>query len=708
MAQERFNAATIVLYNLSGQTEFVVPFEYLARKFVTLTLRGSTKKTLVMGVDYRFVNPTTVSLNITPAAEFNQLEVRRHTSATERLVSFQDGSILRAGELNIATMQSIHVAEEARDLTLYSIGLNEDGNLDAHGRRIVRVADGVLPTDAVTVGQVENIASSGGVNTLREQLASPTGGSIIGFKSRDVASKLADVLSVKDFGAIGDGVTNDQAAIVAALEAAVAGSATLYWPEGVYVTSANLDNIHKVQHSGHARLSRSGSVFIINPRGAEQNVLYVGGADVVDTKNDGLSVATGMRNLHEAFDALVNHGPTLEGNWAVRMSAGTFNLAASSAYLSGITSVNRVVIEGAAPTADGTPTTIVDGGDVSAPYQHGIAAVGVGLKVTIKNIKAIRFSGDGGNGTRGAFLADEGADLFTDNVYAYGSSWFGVYASRGSSLRLKGGHIDRCRNGVVSDMAKMSVGYGSSSIIDGPRITNSTEAGVYWTRESDGHTDYVNFEGNAVAMVVSANSRTDAVGCNFKGNTVAVRTNTGGIFGDNPYTPCTFEGNTTDLDVKAFSGRGSELEKSLSEVVIAVKRTTNSVTGATAASFPLATVPAGRVKGTGKAIRVTMFGAFTEAPAGTQLIVNVGGLRVPLTVVGASTNETFRLDVEMQELGGGWRGSGSLTHGLNKERIGGSSGSLDVNASVPIYIDVVTNAASAAITLYGAKVYMMG
>jgi hypothetical protein len=53
---------------------------------------------------------------------------------------------------------------------------------------------------------------------------------------RTVDSKLKDtVLSVKDFGAVGDGTTNDYAAIQAAVNAAGA-SGTLYFPKGVYST----------------------------------------------------------------------------------------------------------------------------------------------------------------------------------------------------------------------------------------------------------------------------------------------------------------------------------------------------------------------------------------------------------------------------------------------------------------------------------------
>lgn len=59
-----------------------------------------------------------------------------------------------------------------------------------------------------------------------------------GAVSRTVQSKLRDVVSVKDFGAVGDGVTDDTAAIQAAVTFARAQggeSRKLYWPRGTYL-----------------------------------------------------------------------------------------------------------------------------------------------------------------------------------------------------------------------------------------------------------------------------------------------------------------------------------------------------------------------------------------------------------------------------------------------------------------------------------------
>lgn len=151
---------TVMTYPLDGSTvDFSITFEYLARKFVSVTLIGKDRKELVLNQDFRFTTKTQITTTHawSQSDGYTMIEIRRYTSATDRLVDFADGSILRAYDLNIAQIQTLHVAEEARDLTADTISVNNDGNLDARGRRIVNLANAVDDRDAISFGQVKTM-----------------------------------------------------------------------------------------------------------------------------------------------------------------------------------------------------------------------------------------------------------------------------------------------------------------------------------------------------------------------------------------------------------------------------------------------------------------------------------------------------------------------------------------------------------------------
>jgi len=67
-----------------------------------------------------------------------------------------------------------------------------------------------------------------------------------GAQTRTVENKLQEFVSVKDFGAVGDGVADDTAAIQAAINS---GAGTVYFPNGSYKTTATINlggNVHLV------------------------------------------------------------------------------------------------------------------------------------------------------------------------------------------------------------------------------------------------------------------------------------------------------------------------------------------------------------------------------------------------------------------------------------------------------------------------------
>lgn len=133
---------------------FPIAFEYLARRFVRITLVGTARQELQLNVDYRFISKTEIETTVAlPPGEFQTLEVRRVTSATDRLVNFTDGSILRSQDLNISQIQAIHIAEEGRDVAENSL-LTDGFTWDALVRPIRNVGAPTRPGDAANMAHV--------------------------------------------------------------------------------------------------------------------------------------------------------------------------------------------------------------------------------------------------------------------------------------------------------------------------------------------------------------------------------------------------------------------------------------------------------------------------------------------------------------------------------------------------------------------------
>jgi hypothetical protein len=103
-----------------------------------------------------------------------------------------------------------------------------------------------------------------------------------GAQDRNVQQKLQESVSVKDFGAVGDGVTDDTAAIQAAF-LAVGDGGKVYFPEGTYITSSPI----KIGN-GNAR--------------------YICGAGRYKTKiENSSSVIFNLGDANDASDSVVEH-----------------------------------------------------------------------------------------------------------------------------------------------------------------------------------------------------------------------------------------------------------------------------------------------------------------------------------------------------------------------------------------------------------------
>ena len=148
-------ASTIAFYTGDGTTtDFIVPFDYLTKKFVRVS-RGTT---ILTGgdygdtsKDYYFLDKNKVRLKVPPATG-EEVIIRRYTSATDRVVSFKDASVLKANDLDVSSVQTIHIAEEARDVINDALLKDKQGNWDAKDKRITNVGAPVADNDAMTYG----------------------------------------------------------------------------------------------------------------------------------------------------------------------------------------------------------------------------------------------------------------------------------------------------------------------------------------------------------------------------------------------------------------------------------------------------------------------------------------------------------------------------------------------------------------------------
>jgi hypothetical protein len=145
---------------------------------------------------------------------------------------------------NAISGASVLISQDGSPATIYSDnGVTPKANpltTGSNGEYSFYAAGGTyIPTVTTSAGSLVSHAV-----TLfdPEDLAAPTGSALVGFLqagpgavARTMQDKLRDTVSVRDFGAVGDGVTDDTAAIQAAFTyAATLGVKRVYFPAGIY------------------------------------------------------------------------------------------------------------------------------------------------------------------------------------------------------------------------------------------------------------------------------------------------------------------------------------------------------------------------------------------------------------------------------------------------------------------------------------------
>ena len=100
-------------------------------------------------------------VTFSPVPASGTLIVIKRQTSTERLVSWQDASVLKASDMTLAQVQQLHILEEQQDwIKTNSMVTDDENRWNALNHRIINVSDPINDQDAVTKNYVENLGNS--------------------------------------------------------------------------------------------------------------------------------------------------------------------------------------------------------------------------------------------------------------------------------------------------------------------------------------------------------------------------------------------------------------------------------------------------------------------------------------------------------------------------------------------------------------------
>jgi hypothetical protein len=455
---------------------------------------------------------------------------------------------------------------------------------------------------------------------------------------------LLGFLDVADYGASPSATAAaNVTAITAALAAASAAGTGLWWREGAYSTDATLPLLHTVQHRGAGRIVRGSDTFYVQPKNGQTNRLYV--ATTGSATADGLSSSQPMLTAAGLFAAMDNYGPMLNGTWQGIFAAGTY-ITTNASFST--PSRNLVTFRGPDPGNTTATPTVIFSGSAAGASDFGIRSTGIGVQCLWQDLL---FDGYDTSVNNICLLADYGSSLWTHNIHCTNSLGQGIYGEDCPVVRITGGIIDGCKQGILLNACNMvTVGYQHTLVTDGI-VRNCTQNGIEWSRGTNGHCDLVSLTGNAVGIDVMHVSRCHLMTNTFTSNTIAVRARTGGYYLDDGNTYTT---NTENWRNYAGSGESdTDLWSSISERRRAYSTNSVTHTGTVAKTTLLSpyTIPQNffitpSANASTKKIRVCAHGEIVTADA-SVIGVSFDSVTIVEFTAAASANTKYKLEVEI-------------------------------------------------------------
>jgi hypothetical protein len=130
----------------SEEANYTFSFPYIASADIKVSVD-------TVDVPYTFLSDNTVTVTTIPALE-TLVRIYRDTEKINRLVDFQDGSVLSEANLDLSAIQVMYIAQEANDRAGESIAPLGD-SWDGQGRKATNFLEPTSPTDLVTKNWAE-------------------------------------------------------------------------------------------------------------------------------------------------------------------------------------------------------------------------------------------------------------------------------------------------------------------------------------------------------------------------------------------------------------------------------------------------------------------------------------------------------------------------------------------------------------------------
>jgi Pectate lyase superfamily protein len=417
-----------------GENSYAVPFRFLEASHLVVTVDGDTK---VLGTHYSVLGAGGASGSIVPLV-----------SLAGALVITRVVPLLQPTRFRLAGTFSPRAHEEAFDRSVMQL---QQVSTDVAERVAYEAANRTAADAAILAGGAipANIGIAPFMATSGLQLRTP-------------ADRFSDLFNVKDFGAKGDGSTDDTVAIQAAVDAAIVASGTnvlrstppvVYFPSGRYMISSTIfigspnDGLNANPGTGNKpmRFAVSGYGAVISAKvaiaGAMLHLRYgrYGSGSPVMTRIEGL-----LLNCESLADfGLVIHACQ--------------NLAITDVW------VDRPVLD--CLYVDGNPDSppqdlrivniMVTSMMANAPGRHGIHLEGKGNMGSYSGFTFVNCAGEG-SGSANARIDGAGHVQFIGGTFHTAAS-YNLDIDNGSSVAVIGSYFHPTGNAYTTRMDHASV-----------------------------------------------------------------------------------------------------------------------------------------------------------------------------------------------------------------------------------------------------------